>query len=134
MKVIGVGNEWRHDDGAGLEVARRLGGLRLCGEPIGLVDALSGEAEVTIVDAVSSCAVPGTLHVFEAGTHPLPVELFGSSSTHALGVAEAIEIARSLGQLPARVRVYGIEGSRFEYGCGLSPEVEAAVEVCTRSI
>jgi hydrogenase maturation protease len=134
MRVIGVGNDWRHDDGAGLEVARRLGGVRLWGEPIGLVDAFAGEAEVAIVDAVSSGAPPGTLHVFEAGNRPLPVELFGSSSTHALGVAEAIELARSLGQLPARVRVYGIEGARFEYGRGLSPEVEAAVEECTRSI
>jgi hydrogenase maturation protease len=134
MKVIGVGNEWRHDDGAGLEVARRLGGLRLWGEPIGLVDALDGEAEVAIVDAVSSGVPPGTLHVFEADARPLPVELFGSSSTHALGIADAIEIARSLGRLPARVRVYGIEGARFDYGRGLSPEVEAAVEECTRSI
>jgi hydrogenase maturation protease len=111
-----------------------LGGLRLWGEPIGLVDALDGEAEVAIVDAVSSGVPPGTLHVFEADARPLPVELFGSSSTHALGIADAIEIARSLGRLPARVRVYGIEGARFDYGRGLTPEVEAAVEECTRSI
>jgi hydrogenase maturation protease len=134
MTTIGVGNEWRHDDGAGLEVARRLGGRELSGEPIGLVEAIDGVDEVTIVDAVCSGAPPGTLHVFEAGADPLPVALFGSSSTHALGVAEALEIARSLGRLPARVRVVGIEGSRFDYGRGLSPEVEAAVETCTRSI
>ena len=60
--------------------------------------------------------------------------LFGSSSTHALGLAEAIEIARSLGRLPTRVRVVGIEGARFDFGRGLSPEVEDAVEECTRSI
>ena len=134
MKVIGIGNEWRSDDAAGLEVARRLGGIELPGEPIGLVDALDGATDVVVVDAVSSGAAPGTLRVFEAGNEPLPVELFGSSSTHALGVAEAIEIARSLGRLPARVRVYGIEGATFDYGRGLSPEVEKAVEECTRSI
>ena len=134
MIVIGVGNEWRHDDGAGLEVARRVGGLQLGGEPIGLVDALDGADEVVLVDAVSSGAPPGTLHVFEAGDGPLPVELFGSSSTHALGVAEAIEIARSLGRLPRHVRVVGIEGARFDYGRGLSSDVEEAVEECTRSI
>ena len=134
MMVIGVGNEWRSDDGAGLEVARRVGGRQLDGEPIGLVSALEGVDEVTIVDAVSSGAPPGTVHEFEAGLAPLPAALFGSSSTHALGVAEAIEIARSLGQLPTRVRVIGIEGARFDYGLGLSPEVEAAVEACTRSI
>ena len=134
MTVIGIGNEWRGDDGAGLEVARRLGGLQLSGEPIALLDVLDGAEDVVVVDAVSSGAAPGTLHVFEAGSTPLPVDLFGSSSTHALGVAEAIEIARSLGRLPERVRVYGIEGASFDYGRGLSPEVEKAVEECTRSI
>jgi hydrogenase maturation protease len=134
MNVIGVGNEWRSDDGAGLEVARRVGGRLLGGEPIGLVEALDGADEVAIVDAVFSGAPPGTVHEFEAGTDPLPVALFGPSSTHALGLAEAIEIARSLGRLPARVRVLGIEGARFDYGRGLSPEVEEAVERCTRSI
>jgi hydrogenase maturation protease len=134
MKVIGVGNEWRSDDGAGLEVARRLGGQQLQGEPIGLVEALDGTDELAIVDAVFSGAPPGTVHEFEAGAEPLPVAIFGASSTHALGLAEAIEIARSLGRLPARVRVLGIEGARFDYGRGLSPEVEAAVEECTRSI
>jgi hydrogenase maturation protease len=134
MTVIGIGNEWRSDDAAGLEVARRLGGLQLWGEPIALLEVLDGAEDVIVVDAVSSGAAPGTLHVFEAGSEPLPAELFGSSSTHALGVAEAIEIARSLGRLPERVRVYGIEGASFEYGLGLSPEVEKAVEKCTRSI
>ena len=134
MNVIGIGNEWRSDDGAGLEVARRLGGRQLQGEPVAIVAALDGADEVTIFDAVSSGAPPGTVHEFEAGAEPLPVALFGSSSTHALGLAEAIEIARSLGRLPARVRVIGIEGARFDYGRGLSPDVEKAVEACTRSI
>jgi hydrogenase maturation protease len=134
MKVIGIGNDWRGDDGAGLEVARRVGGRQLGGEPIGLVEALDAADEVTIVDAVSSGAPPGTVHVFEAGAEPLPVELFGSRSTHALGLAEAIEIARSLGRLPSRVRVLGIEGASFDHGQGLSPEVEEAVEECTKSI
>jgi hydrogenase maturation protease len=134
MTLIGIGNDWRSDDAAGLEVARRLGGLALPGEPIGLVEALDGAGDVTVVDAVFSGAAPGTVHEFEAGAEPLPVVLFGSSSTHALGLAEAIEIARSLGRLPGRVRVLGIEGVSFGYGRGLSPEVEKAVEECTRSI
>jgi hydrogenase maturation protease len=141
MKVIGIGNRWRGDDGAGLEAAGRLGGVELEGEPIRIVDALGDADEVVIVDAVSSDAAPGAVHVFDAGSEPLPVELFGSPSTHALGLAEAIEIARSLGRLPTRLRVYGIEGAQFGHGRGLSPEVEAAVDrvlrevkACTRSI
>ncbi len=140
MKVIGLGNEWRGDDGVGIEVARRLRGTALDGEPIGLVQALNGDPDVVLVDAVSSGAPPGTVHVFEVGSEPLPAKLFGASSTHALGLAEAVELARALGQLPARVRVYGIEGAAFAFGKGLTREVEAAAErvveevtACTRS-
>jgi hydrogenase maturation protease len=141
MTVIGLGNEWRSDDGVGLEVARRLHGKSLDGEPIGLVQALNGDGEVVLVDAVSSGAPPGTVHRFEAGSTPLPAQLFGASSTHALGLAEAVELARALGCLPARVTVYGIEGAAFSFGNGLSPEVADAadrvveeVRTCTRSI
>ena len=53
-----------------------------------------------MIDGVSSGAAPGTLHRFEVADEPLPAELF-SSSTHALGVAEAVELARELDRLPA---------------------------------
>jgi hydrogenase maturation protease len=139
--VIGLGNEWRSDDGVGPEVARRLDGRVLTGEPIGLVEALAGLDEVVLVDAVSSGAPAGTVHMFDASAEPLPVTLFGASSTHTLGLAEAVELARSLGRLPGRVIVYGIEGAGFGFGEGLSPEVEAAaarvveeVSSCTSSI
>ena len=140
MRVIGLGNDWRGDDGVGLEVARRLHGTPLDGEPIGLVEALNGSDEVVLVDAVASGAPAGTVHAFEAGSKPLPVLLFGASSTHALGLAEAVELARSLGRLPRRVIVYGIEGAAFSFGKGLTPAVAAAadrvveeVASCTRS-
>ena len=127
MNVIGLGNEWRTDDGAGSEVARRLGGRVLGGEPIGLVEAITGAHEVVLVDAVSSGAPAGTVHRFDASTEELPAQLFGASSTHALGVAEAVELARTLGRLPERVLVYGIEGESFRFGKGLTPKIEAAV-------
>jgi hydrogenase maturation protease len=140
VNVIGLGNEWRGDDGVGLEIARRLHGKALDGEPIGLIDALNGDDEVVLVDAVASGAPPGTVYELEAGDEPLPVRLFGASSTHALGLAEAVELARSLGKLPRRVSVYGIEGEAFSFGKGLSPAVAAAadrvveeVAACTRS-
>jgi hydrogenase maturation protease len=42
-------------------------------------------------------------------------------------VAEAIELARELDRLPARLRVYAIEGSDFAAGARLTPAVERAV-------
>lgn len=132
--VVGVGNRFRRDDGAGLKLANRLRPairaeatvLELEGEPASLIEAWSGAAVVVVVDGVSSGAEPGTIHRFEPPDDPLPAELF-RSSTHALGLAEAVELARELGRLPKRLVVYGIEGESFEAGEGLTPAVDEAV-------
>jgi hydrogenase maturation protease len=133
--VVGVGNEWRRDDAAGLEVARRLragntsGGrvLVIEGEPSGLLDTWEGEHEVIMVDAVSSGGRPGTVHRLDALARPLPPDLF-RTSTHHLSVAEAVELGRVLGRLPERLEIYGIEGGDFAAGSGLTADVERAVE------
>jgi hydrogenase maturation protease len=130
--VIGVGNAARGDDAAGLIAARRLGGLEHEGDPVALLDVWRGAELAVVIDAVSSGAEPGTVHRFDATAEPLPAHLRGSSSTHALGLAEAIELGRALGRLPARLIVYGIEGERFEAGTELTPAVAAAVEAVAR--
>ena len=131
--VIGLGNEWR-DDGAGLAVARRLRGalpehvsvLEHEGEPVGLLETWSAAQLAIVVDAVSSGAAPGTIHRVDGRRERLPAELF-RGSTHAFGLAEAVELARALERLPARLLVYGIEGECFGAGSGLSPSVERTV-------
>ena len=103
------------------------------GEPLELIEVCDGADEVWIVDAVSSGSPAGVLHRFEAGDHPLPSALF-RVSTHRLGLAEALEIARTLGRLPPRVVVHGIEGVRFDPGLPLSPDVAAAAEQLTKTL
>ena len=129
--VVGLGNAWRGDDGAGPAVARSLGDdprvLVHEGEPIGLLDAWAGAAEVVVVDAVASGAPAGTVHRLDAAAAPLPAR-FARGSTHAFGLAETIELARMLGRLPPRVTVYGIEGLDFRAGDQLSAPVRAAVD------
>ena len=49
-------------------------------------------------------------------------------SSHAIGLVESIELARTLGALPAHCRVLAIEAARFELGAGLSPPVATAVD------
>jgi hydrogenase maturation protease len=53
--------------------------------------------------------------------------MFSRVSTHAFGVAEAIELARVLHQLPPVLVIYGVEGATFELGADLSEQVAAAV-------
>jgi hydrogenase maturation protease len=133
--VIGVGNVYGGDDAAGVLAAEQLRdegvAVRVCeAEPSRLVDAWSGADTVYVVDAVSSGAAPGTIHRFDAAEGHLPAPIFGSSSTHALGVADAVELARVLGRLPSRTVVYGIEGATFDAGAAVTPAVsEAAARV-----
>ncbi len=132
--VIGVGNPYRRDDAAGRAAVRRLRERVPAsitveehdGEGVGLMDAWQGADVVILVDAIASGGAPGTVYRFEAHTAPLPA-VFARDSTHAIGVPEAVELARALGRLPARVIVYGIEGRDFTAGEGLSPDVERAV-------
>jgi len=131
--IIGLGNHYRRDDAVGLVVARRLKeaapeGVRVLeesGEGAALMESWKGADTVILIDALHSGAKPGTVRRLDAHGQPIPTRFF-HCSTHAFGVAEAIELARVLSQLPPRVIVYGIEGKSFEAGLGLSPEVEKA--------
>jgi len=125
----------RGDDAAGLEVVRRLtdlngqSGIDVLaheGEGVTLLELWDGAGAVVLVDSVRSGATPGTIVRIDARAAPLPAELRESSS-HATGVAQAIELARALGRLPATVVVYGIEGVAYRLGGPLSEPVRAAV-------
>ena len=51
-------------------------------------------------------------------------------STHGFGLAEAIEMARAMGSLPATCIVYAVEGAGFETGEPMSePVADAAAKV-----
>ena len=133
--IIGVGNPCRCDDGAGPAVARCLlqqvlpSTVKIIehhGEGAALIDAWQGYQRVLLVDAICSAAAVGSVQRFDALQVELPKGLFHYSS-HLFGVAEAVELARSLGRLPDELILYGIEGVEFGYGEDLSPEVAAAV-------
>lgn len=132
--VIGVGNRDRGDDAAGLELARRLGQhpprgaeVRECsGGAFALLEAWRGSERAILVDAADGGKRPGAIHRFEAHRQPLPAWL-RHASTHSPGVAEAVELARSLGELPSEVVVYAIEGGAFGHGRPLSTPVRRAI-------
>ncbi len=133
--VIGVGNDMRGDDGVGLVVARRLADetgehvrvLECEGEPVSLLAAWEGCDCALVIDATRSGATAGAIRRIAAHEGPLPAALSGSS-THLLGIADAIELARALGRLPERTIVYGIEGAMFAAGDDLSEPVAEAAE------
>ena len=139
--VIGVGNDYRSDDGVGVVIARQLRAqlppeikiIEASGEGASLLEAWQGAASVVVLDAAHSGAPPGTVHRVDASTEPIP-SAFLNYSTHAFSVAEAVELSRVLHELPPHLIVYGIEGSNFEAGVGLSPAVEEAASLVMAQI
>jgi len=139
--LIGVGNPFRKDDGAGPAVAalvraKSVPGVRILvrtGEGADLIECWGPGDDVIIVDAMRSGGEAGTILRIDAKEGAFPVEHFKVSS-HSFGVAEAVEVARALERLPRSLVVYGIEAAETGDGEGLSGNVDRAVEDCAGRI
>ena len=142
ITVIGIGNPYRHDDAAGLVVVAglqqrfgtddRIRLTELDGEPVRILQAWQGSDIVMIVDAVRSLQPAGTIHRFAAdGLAGAATDSVALGGGHLLGLREAIDLARTLRQLPPTLDVIGIEGADFGLGEGLSEPVAAA---CTLAV
>jgi sulfhydrogenase subunit alpha len=132
--VIGVGNEFRRDDGAGPAVVGRLRDLAPLGvdlvvtdgEPTRLMEAWTGAALAIVVDAVrAEPAQPGRVHRFVVD-RPGGASV-RTASSHGLGLDDAISLSVALDRMPGRLIVHAIEASDLAQGLGLTPAVAAAV-------
>jgi hydrogenase maturation protease len=139
--VLGVGNEFRRDDGAGPAAVTRLRGqvpasvelLITDGEPARMIEAWAGAGVAVIVDAVrAEPPVPGRLHrlvLHQPGTGGArPV------SSHGFGVDEAIGLALALDRMPGRLIVHAVEAGDLSQGAGLTPAVAAVIDVLAAAV
>ena len=136
MRILCCGNRNRGDDAAGVLVSERLREMGIRAEvyedPLAMIESWDATDDVIIVDATVTGAPVGTVQSWNA---PMTTDLVGaSSSTHGLGVGEAIRLAEILGRLPQRLRVYGIEGKQFEARADVSHEVQQAIENVAKRI
>ena len=133
--VLCIGNPLRGDDALGPLAAPRLRGTlgpaarvidgNIDGADLATICADAGT--LVIIDIMVSGMAPGTIARFDATDAPLPAVL-STDSTHLLGVAQGVELARTLGTLPDRLVVYAVEGSSFEHGAPLSDPVSASLD------
>jgi hydrogenase maturation protease len=138
--VIGVGNPFRRDDGIGPAVVEAIARLDRPGvttalsdgEPTQLIEAWTGMDLAIVIDAVRcDPAAPGRVH--RTGLDDLAAGT-GQSSSHGLGIPEAVELARVLDLLPARLVVYAVEAGDVDFGTGLSVAVAAAVPTVVAAV
>jgi hydrogenase maturation protease len=137
--VIGVGNEYRRDDGFGPAVLARLRSVPLPadvtlaasdGEPGRMLELWHGADLAVVVDAVRTGADPGG-QVYEVSPDDASR---GPMASHRVGLGPTVELARALGRMPARLLIYAVDGRDFGFGVGLTPAVAAAVEPVVRRV
>ncbi len=56
------------------------------------------------------------------------------NSSHAFGLAQAVELARTLKALPPRLLIFGIEAVIFDPGATVSGAVQDGVQTCCDQI
>jgi hydrogenase maturation protease len=134
--VIGMGNEDRGDDAAGIAVVRLLKQrdlpedvtVREVNDPSGLFHLLQGAATIILVDAVRSGDAAGTIHRIDVSPPLAGGEKGeGGALSHTLGLWDVLAVAREAGNLPERLVVYGIEAAGFERGAPLSSNVRESI-------
>ncbi|MFF4582653.1 hydrogenase maturation protease [Streptomyces sp. NPDC001389] len=147
--VIGLGNDFRRDDGIGWAVVAALREraarrelppgtvLTQCdGDPGRLLELWAGAGRVIVVDACfPPSARPGRTWRWDSavGGTPLPAGP-GRHSTHALGLSEALRLGAALGRGPDRLVVYAVEGADRSVGPGMTAAVAAAVPRLVRRV
>jgi hydrogenase maturation protease len=139
--VIGVGNEYRRDDGAGPAVVTSLRGrvppevelVLSDGEPTRLIEAWTGAALAVVVDAVRADPPrPGRVHRFVLDGPLAPTTR--TASSHGFGLDDAIRLALALDRMPGRLVVHAIEAADLSQGPGLTSLVAAAVGDVARAV
>jgi hydrogenase maturation protease len=139
--VIGVGNEFRRDDGAGPAVITSLRGqvppevelVLTDGEPTRLIEAWTGAALAVVIDAVRTDPPrPGQVHRFVLD-RPIggPAR---TTSSHGFGLDDAVRLALALDRMPGRLVVHAIEAADLSRGPGLTPLVAAAIDDVARAV
>lgn len=132
---LGIGNDWRGDDRLAWVIidtlkkdfSERADFEKSRADAMQLLELWKGYEDVILIDAVHSGQKAGTLLELNLLTDTVP-SFLNPSSSHELGIAEAIELGRSLKRLPSQLRFYGIEIGQVTHGQELSQEVERSCQ------
>ncbi|WP_413798433.1 hydrogenase maturation protease [Streptomyces iranensis] len=139
--VIGVGNPFRRDDGAGPAVIEALRadprkGTVLAdsdGEPGRMLGLWRRQDAVVVVEVVHAHpGRPGRLHTLTAERAARCA--VRSASTHALGLGETFALAAALDRMPRELTVHAVEGEDFGLGRGFSTAVADALPELIRHV
>jgi hydrogenase maturation protease len=144
LKILGMGNKFFGDDGAGIVVAEKLE-KQLCGISevsvestswggLGIIDLLSGYKSAIIIDALTTNKKPvGYICKFDYKELINSVRMV---SFHDVNFATAVEFAKQIDiPIPEKITVYAIEIKKAEcFSEKLTEDVAFAVDKCVQMI
>jgi hydrogenase maturation protease len=139
--VIGLGNPFRGDDGAGWAVIDALKGkvpadVKLCklsGDIAELIDVFADHSTVYLIDACFTDSLSGSWQRIDARLHPIPLDA-PQTSTHGLSVSQAIDLAKAFNQLPEKLIIYAISGDQYNMCSTLSAPVAQVIDIVAQNI
>lgn len=139
VHLFGFGNSDAGNDTAGRLVARAmLNNPAVCvhemrAVPIDLYQEWQADDCVLLCDAVLLDQAPGTLLLIDLLRDQLPPQT-APGSTHGMGLAEAVALARALQRLPRHCFFYGIVAGAQHHSNKMDPAIAAAVDDCATTI
>ena len=131
--VIGIGNPFRSDDGAGWAVIDALEGKvtgqiklsKLSGDFGELLDYFGHYSTIYLIDACIG-NTSGLWRRIDLSCDSLPLGP-AQTSTHGMSVSQAISLAKVFNQLPSKFIIYAINSEHYNVGNDLSLTVAAAI-------
>jgi len=132
--ILGVGNELRRDDGLGIVAARKLQLKKLpqsvtvieCGEVpenfLGVIEKIK-PSHVIMIDAVDMGAEPGSIGLITKEQ----ILKYPTISTHKPSPHILMSYIEEI--IGAKVLIIGVQPENVDFGEGLTPKVEKAVEI-----
>ncbi|HLW66986.1 MAG TPA: hydrogenase maturation protease [Gemmataceae bacterium] len=143
IRIVGVGSP-NGDDAVGREIVRYLRGRLAensnieCFEIEGgqrLLELLDGRGTLILIDAITNGGLHGTVERIKWPDSRL--ETLSPGSTHALRLAEALQLAAALGLLPPETMIFAIAidaSASLGHRAGLSLELACRVPEIVREI
>lgn len=136
QKVIGIGNDFRSDDAAGLLVARKLKELypdfdiiESDGNGVDLLSIFQEYDKVIIIDAAIADNPEDVGQIREIKITPdfnfSDIKIY---SSHSFSLLEALKMGKQLSILPDDLYLYLILSQNFSFGQEISLEVKVAIE------
>jgi hydrogenase maturation protease len=141
MRIVGIGTV-HGDDAVGPEAIRRLQEQRppdvaidyhLLDSPQRLIDLIEDTDALIVIDGFQSTGgKPGT--IYSLVWPDAQLASLRTTSTHGLGIIQALQLADALGQSSRRIEIHGIEIDRAGPGDSMSPAVAASLPSLVRAV